>query len=107
MYADDTYGGDTPEETLRLFIDALKRGDTDLASKYFVVDEWDRFHTELERLKRRDSLEKMLDDLSKIKLVKKNSTEAFFTLVGANGVAETGLTMDLNPLTKVWKITEM
>ena len=31
--ADDPYGGDTPEETLRLFIDALKQGDTDLAAK--------------------------------------------------------------------------
>ena len=30
---DDPYGGDTPEETLRLFIDALKQGDTDLAAK--------------------------------------------------------------------------
>jgi hypothetical protein len=52
MYADDTYGGDTPEETLRLFIDALKRGDTDLASKYFVVDEWEKQRQLLDDLKK-------------------------------------------------------
>ncbi|TSD03496.1 MAG: hypothetical protein Athens071416_177 [Parcubacteria group bacterium Athens0714_16] len=34
----DTYGGKTPEETLGLFVDALKKGDTELASKYFVLD---------------------------------------------------------------------
>ena len=37
LYEEDTFGGKTPEETLALFIDALKRGDTDLASKYFVL----------------------------------------------------------------------
>ncbi|MEK7143610.1 MAG: hypothetical protein AAB756_02155, partial [Patescibacteria group bacterium] len=36
VYKKDTYGGATPEETLALFIDALKKGDTDLAAKYFV-----------------------------------------------------------------------
>src|SRR3989344_4310089 len=38
LYAEDTYGGQTPEETLQLFIDALKAGDIDLASKYFVIE---------------------------------------------------------------------
>lgn len=35
QYREDTYGGATPEETLRLFIDALQKGDTELAAKYF------------------------------------------------------------------------
>jgi hypothetical protein len=34
----DTYGGKTPEETLQLFIDALKAGDIELASKYFALE---------------------------------------------------------------------
>ena len=33
----DTYGGKTPAETLRLYIDAVKKGDYELASKYFVA----------------------------------------------------------------------
>ena len=37
-YKKDPYGGDTPEETLNLFIEALKAGDLELASKYFVVE---------------------------------------------------------------------
>lgn len=33
----DTYGGKTPEETLDLYIKALKAGDIELASKYYEV----------------------------------------------------------------------
>src|SRR3989344_3905403 len=35
----DTYGGKTPKETLDLFVAALKKGDIELASKYFLLDE--------------------------------------------------------------------
>lgn len=34
----DTYGGKTPEETLNMFIEAVKKDDLDLASKYFLSD---------------------------------------------------------------------
>lgn len=33
----DTYGGKTPEETFDLFLDALSKGDVELASKYYDV----------------------------------------------------------------------
>lgn len=36
--AADTYGGATPQETLRLYIEAVERGDYELASKYFVLE---------------------------------------------------------------------
>jgi len=32
----DTYGGDTPQETLQMYIDAVEKGDYELASKYFI-----------------------------------------------------------------------
>lgn len=32
----DTYGGETPYETLSLYIAAVKKGDYELASKYFI-----------------------------------------------------------------------
>ena len=37
-YRNDSYGSSTPEGTLALFVDALKQGDAELASKYFVVE---------------------------------------------------------------------
>ena len=45
----DTYGGKTPEETLGLFVDALKKGDTTLASKYFVLDKQDEMKDSLKQ----------------------------------------------------------
>ena len=38
IYSNDTYGGKTPEETFDLYLAALKKGDLELASKYFVVE---------------------------------------------------------------------
>lgn len=34
----DTYGGATPEETLKLFVEALEKKDYELASKYFETN---------------------------------------------------------------------
>ncbi|MEX0934135.1 MAG: hypothetical protein WD003_02700, partial [Candidatus Paceibacterota bacterium] len=39
QYKNDTFGGETPEETLELFIAALEAEDIELASKYFLPDE--------------------------------------------------------------------
>jgi hypothetical protein len=38
LYKNDLYGGKTPEETFDMYIAALKKGDLELASKYFVID---------------------------------------------------------------------
>ena len=37
-YREDKYGGKTPEETYDLFLDALRKGDTTLASRYFEIE---------------------------------------------------------------------
>lgn len=44
----DTYGGTTPQETLRLFIEAMEKEDYELASKYFIIE---RQEDELEGMK--------------------------------------------------------
>ena len=66
QYQNDTYGGDTPEETLQLFVEALKKGDTDLASKYFVIDEQEDQRQKLERIKVKGFLDKMVRDVEKL-----------------------------------------
>jgi hypothetical protein len=43
----DTYGGKTPEETLDLYIEALKKGDLESAIKYIRVDQQERSLKEL------------------------------------------------------------
>ena len=37
-YRKDAYGGKTPEETLRMFVEALEKKDYELASRYFVIE---------------------------------------------------------------------
>ena len=65
--AEDPYGGDTPEETLRLFIDALKKGDTDLAAKYFIYDEQEQWREDLAKIKDKGLLDEMVRDLEREK----------------------------------------
>lgn len=67
MYAEDPYGGETPEETLRLFIDALKNGDTDLAAKYFVLDKQEEWREDLSKIKEKGLLGEMIKDLEREK----------------------------------------
>ena len=50
QYAKDIYGGDTPEETLEMYIKALKAGDMELASKYFRLEDQKKRLSELNKL---------------------------------------------------------
>ena len=66
-YAEDTYGGKTPEETLELFIDALKAGDIELASKYFLIGEQEEWRKKIETINNNGYLESMIRDLERPK----------------------------------------
>ena len=56
-YLDDTYGGQTPEETLELFISAIEAGDLNLAAKYFVLDEQEKWRENLNRIEERNQID--------------------------------------------------
>jgi len=71
LKASDTYGGKTPEETLRMYIDALKAGDMELASKYFRLEDQEKELGELVVLKEEDIL-KYTDLLKRSYLSKYN-----------------------------------
>lgn len=81
-YAEDPYGGETPEETLRLFVDALKKGDTELAAKYFVLDKQDQWREDLAKIKDKGLLDEMMRDLGTAKRGKDISAgNTIFSLV--------------------------
>lgn len=107
QYAEDPYGGDTPEETLRLFIDALKKGDTDLASKYFVLDKQERWRNELLIIKEKGLLDEMVRDLER-KKYKHSISDDQITFSIANDENEVALTILLGrgPNNK-WKILDL
>ncbi len=53
LRAKDTYGGKTPQETYEMYLDALKKGDIELASRYYVrlaQSERKKFFEELQEL---------------------------------------------------------
>lgn len=64
----DTYGGKTPQETLQMYIDAVEKGDYELASKYFIGD---RQKEEQESLNNapKENINNMLSILRKTKIV--------------------------------------
>src|SRR3989344_1660546 len=64
-YKEDTYGGKTPEETWTMFLDALKKGDVELASKYFVVEKQEEESQDLQKAKDEGRLVQIINNLSK------------------------------------------
>lgn len=105
----DTYGGKTPQETLNMFIDALKKGDLDLASKYFILrEDGSRNPNILKNLKSKTETETgdIVKILSNAKLTKSPiENRAGFRIIIKNGQYIIG--MQKNKYSKVWKIENL
>jgi len=65
MLKNDTYGGKTPEETYNLYVEALKRSDTEAASRYFYWERQVAQKTKLDELITKGELDKYIVDLPK------------------------------------------
>ena len=114
----DTYGGKTPEETLAMFVDALKKGDIDLASKYFMLDT----NTQSPDYLTRNSIKKVLeekenrDGLQEFISLVENATSTsekplfegdFGFIIKQSGEVISDVNMGLNKYSGVWKIESM
>jgi len=67
----DTYGGKTPRETYELYVEALKKGDIDLAVKYYWWEKQVAEKERLEKLKAEGKLQEYVDSLPKWEEMKK------------------------------------
>ena len=106
MYAEDPYGGETPEETLRLFVDALKKEDTELAAKYFVLDKQEQWREDLARLQERNLLGEMVKDLERVERGKDiDSKNARFIVSNKNKEVITIINISENTNGK-WKLLD-
>ena len=111
--AQDVYGARTPQETLDLFVRALRAGDLDLASKYFVLDE-DLTHEQWRR-NLRDKAE--AGELSGIATALEHAApdaqaiysedDYKFKASGTQGGLDIYIGMRLNKQSGVWKIAGM
>lgn len=59
----DIHGGKTPEETYNLFVLALKQGNLELASKYFILGKQSEKLDEFKKIKEKGEMEKYINDL--------------------------------------------
>lgn len=113
----DTYGGQTPQETLNLFIAALKEGNIDLASKYFhietnendpnfmTVNGWKGW---LVSVQERGLLNQMIEDIERdFKPVKGTDNGDFAFIAEDAGMVKGVIDMMLNSRSNVWKIESM
>jgi hypothetical protein len=83
QYRNDKYGGNSPEETYNLFTMALEKGDTDLASKYFVLEKQNQWQKALQLYKDKSLLVGFIRELKNTetkwqKIQLKDSTKAEF-----------------------------
>mgnify|MGYP001609343232 CR=1 FL=1 len=108
----DTYGGKTPEETLRLFIEALQKEDIELAFQYFILEENGGRDPKWKEglIKTRDAgkLQEVADSLSKAEPAG-SSIEGYFGFEirdsAGNLISDVG--MKLNAYSGVWKIESL
>ena len=107
VFKNDTFGGKTPEETLKLFIEALKQGDVEKASLYFLPDDngsrerWLKF---LAGVKSKDLLAIMAKDLeTKAKPAGSSYENNFvYQILDSEGIVAVDMNFVFNG--KVWKI---
>ena len=105
-YKNDPYGGETPEETMKLFIEALKKGDIELASKYYIWDRQEQRLRDLIKAKKEGRLPEILNKLDQYELSKKEPKRAFYIRVGDDGVVASAIIIEWQGLNGKWKITE-
>ena len=112
--SEDAYGGKTPEETLNLFIEALKKEDLELASKYFVLNsngERDpKWLEALQKTKEAGKLKEVIELLSKVKpdLEARISQDNFvFSVRDLQGKVLLDIDLVLNQYSNIWKIESL
>lgn len=109
----DTYGGKTPQETLDLFVEALRVEDIELASKYFLLDEnlsREKWVDRLEDIRSRNLLAKMIKDLQRVVVDSDGSLyegDFGFVIYADNGLVGAHVDIEFNKYSQVWKIESL
>lgn len=109
----DKNGGKTPQETLNMFVDALKKEDVELAASYFMLDDnlsRDKWIETLAIFKEKGLLDDMAGDLGKSKEDIKNridENDYKFNIYNDDGTVGGWIDMRFNNYSKVWKIESL
>lgn len=107
-YRKNTYGGATPEETLQLFITALKAGDADLAAKYFVPEKEKEMREVIKIGMKNNNIDKLISILNKEKKGNEVSENIFvLDTFDDNNNAEFSFRFLKNKFTQKWLIESL
>ncbi|MEA2112602.1 MAG: hypothetical protein U9P50_01345 [Patescibacteria group bacterium] len=108
MEKNDDFGGATPQETFDGFVEALKVGDIDLASQYFVFNKREQKVKSLAIGKQNGVLNLLIGDLEKEKKEYQISDKHFrYRTFDEDNIAEFSFDLKFNEYTKVWKIESL
>ena len=131
IYSADVYGGETPQETFDMFLEALDAGDTEKASRFFVLSKQDEWLAKLNKMKTSGALVKQVEDWQKARDTFQEVRDEYndwethatikykfitekrfdgkdvfgFSYTIMPGEHQSEIIFDLNKYSKVWKIT--
>ena len=113
----DIYGGKTPQETLDMFVAALKKEDMDLASKYFALDTNENSPDYLTRkkwesglidIRNNNKVSEVISKLGSLKIQEKDDFgNASFQSLDEKGLVDISVNFIFNKYSGVWKIESM
>jgi hypothetical protein len=108
-YKADTYGSTTPEGTLAMFIEALKKGDADLASRYFIPEKQVEEKRRIEAGFKSGGVKTLLGILNRPHTgsLYKNGYNYSLSTFDVNGVEEYSHTFVKNSYTNIWKLESL
>ena len=110
---EDVYGGKTPEETLNMFVDALKKDDIDLASKYFLLNDVgdidQKWVDGLKKTKDAGGFGFVIEMIPGMEFDKTHSSfdTAWFVIKNSEGMVDYSIILTLNEFSKIWKIESL
>lgn len=112
----DTYGGRTPEDTLAMLIDALEKGNVELASKYFALDvntqspdyltrrEWEDGLRQAQAENRTGGIIEILRRAEPDPENRSYQSDYKFAVYGPDGKIQAYIDMEFNKYSGTWKI---
>ncbi len=109
LYKSDHYGGKTPEETLRLFVEALKKKDYKLAAKYYVPEKWEWAEEEMKKwLSNEKAVSKFLEayDNNNMQINENTVGTAIILIYFDEQSPPYGIKMIKNEINNIWKISD-
>ncbi len=104
----DHYGGKTPEETLAMFVEALKKKDAKLAARYYLPWEWEKREEEMIEWINTSAYNRFLETYDKQIIFKRQFVDdyALYIKSDKNEKYLYRIWFVLNKATGIWKIKE-